>query len=127
MLVEYQDWHTPLSDDDDELSLGDDELSLGRRDHDSYSGDNNYNGYWPDFSDSGSTSPQSCTTRDGGTTFRPRQASNDIIVGQFGYPDASVHDAVPFSRGVCGFRPCLVPCPIFFIHPIESLDTCKKH
>jgi hypothetical protein len=43
-LIEFQDWHTPpLSDDDD----------YNHCDSESDSGDSNFNGYWPSFTDSG--------------------------------------------------------------------------
>jgi hypothetical protein len=54
-LVEFQDWHTLPPSDDDEF--------YGSGGSDSDSGDSNYNGYWPGFTDSGGTGVRPRTTR----------------------------------------------------------------
>lgn len=88
-IVEFQDWHTPPpSDDDDDFP--------GRRDCDSDSGDNNYNGYWPGFVESGGGGSCPRTTRycgagdprlGRGPTFEPRQRrSTAVMVGLFSCP-----------------------------------------
>ena len=81
-LVEFQDWHTPPPSSDD-----------GYADDDSDSGDSNFNGYWPGFSDRGGGGARPRTTRFGGAddphlgrgsspAFRPREVSRAILVGE---------------------------------------------
>jgi hypothetical protein len=96
-LIEFQDWHTPpLSDDDDYVYC----------DSDSDNGDNNYNGYWPSFTNSGSAGSwprMMCfgaeqdprLGREFRPTFQPRQVANIIRVGEFHCPVMSLHDAIP--------------------------------
>lgn len=99
-LVEFQDWHTlPPSDDDDDYGGG----GSGPG-----SGDSNYNGYWPGFSDSGGAGARPRRTRYGdaadprlgrgsGPRFLPRQQERGIMVGLLCCPVVSSQAAMPYS------------------------------
>lgn len=88
-LVEFQDWHTPPTSDDDDDSF------LGHRDTDSDSGDSNYNGYWSGVVESRGAGSRPTTTRYGGDgdprlgrgsgrgSFVPRQREAYVQVGQY--------------------------------------------
>jgi hypothetical protein len=101
-LVEFQDWHTPPPSNDDDF--------YGGRGSDTDSGDSNYNGYWPGFTDSDGAGVRSRTTRFGGDgdpslgrgsgpSFQPRQHESIIRVGQFCCPVVSPRGAIPCPLG----------------------------
>ena len=47
----------------------------------------------------------------------------DVMTAPYTY----MHAGVDVSSRGRRLRPCLVPHQKFFVHPIESLDTCMKH